>query len=323
MKEINIGPNESEKRLDSFLKSYLPNAGTAFIYKMLRKKNITLNGKKAEGNEKLKAGDQIKIFFSDETFEKFRGKKNEEGISLKFNALKRIGDLNVIYEDENVLFVDKPAGLLSQKAKPEDLSLNDWLIEYLLKNGDVTALSLSTYKPSICNRLDRNTSGLVICAKSLPGARVMNDMLKNRTLDKYYQTIVSGKVTNESLLKGYLYKDEATNKVHIKSSDPHDDRYSYIETYFTPIKYNNKQNLTQLEVKLITGKPHQIRAHLANQGTPIIGDIKYGGPKIGSLNHQLLHSYKLCFPASMPEGFEKIAGREFTSELPDIFRKFF
>ena len=201
MKEIVIGNNEQGKRLDAFLAGYLPNASKGFIYKMLRKKNITLNGKKAEGTEKLKKDDSIKIFFSDETFEKFRPNSGSAiSKQFEFKALKALGELEIIYEDANILLVNKPAGVLSQKSQKEDISLNDWLIEYLLKKGDITASELETYKPSICNRLDRNTSGLVICAKSLFGARTMNGMLKDRTLDKYYRTIVSGKVSDSSRL---------------------------------------------------------------------------------------------------------------------------
>ena len=322
MKEIKIGPNESDKRLDSFLKSYLPNAGGSFIYKMLRKKNITLNDKKADGKEKLKNGDYIKIFFSDETFDKFRGKTSSLP-QTEFKALKAFGNLQIIFENDDILFVNKPAGVLSQKAKPEDISLNDWLIEYLLDNKKITADSLETYKPSICNRLDRNTSGLVICAKSLKGARCMNQMLKDRTVDKYYRTIVSGKITGSSELKGFLFKDETKNKFFIKKEDPHDDRYSFIETYFTPLEYNKDRDLTLLEVKLVTGKPHQIRAHLSSIGNPILGDVKYNGLKLSSINYQILHSYRLKFPETMPDGFSDIAGKEFIAELPDIFRKFF
>ena len=323
MKEIKIGPNENEKRLDSFLKSYLPNAGGSFIYKMLRKKNITLNDKRAEGKEKLKTGDSIKIFFSDETFYKFRGTEKKVKAISSFKALDKFGDLEIVFENSDVLFVNKPAEILSQKANSTDLSLNDWLVEYLLKKGDITPESLETYKPSICNRLDRNTSGLVICAKSLKGARCMNQMLKERTLDKYYITIVIGKIDHPSELKGYLYKDENKNKVFIKQQDPHDDRYSFIETYYKPLGYNAEKNMTLLEVKLVTGKPHQIRAHLSSCGTPIIGDVKYCGPKIDKLNYQLLHSYRLEFPDNMPEGFDDIAGRKFIATLPDIFNKFF
>ncbi len=325
MKEIIIGKNEDGKRFDSFLKAYLPNASCGFLYKMLRKKNITLNGKKADGKEKLNVGDKICIFFADETFDKFRGSQSGFVIAQKASgrALKEFGDLMVIYEDENVLFVNKPAGVLSQKSKPDDISLNDWLVEYLLQNGSITEKELETYRPSICNRLDRNTSGLVICAKSLKGARCMNGMLKDRTVDKYYRTIVNGKVNEGYSLKGYLYKDEAKNKVYIKENDPGDDRYSYIETDFIPVEYNADKNLTMLEVKLVTGKPHQIRAHLSFTGTPIVGDIKYGGKPYDGVKHQLLHSYRLVFPKEMEEGFEALAGREFVAQLPNIYLKYF
>ena len=194
MKEIKIGKNVAGKRLDSFLKGYLPGASGGFIYKMLRKKNITLNGSKADGTEKLSENDLIKIFFSDETFAKFKG--NSDGIKNAGSADKEIdlskyGDVRVVYEDDNIILASKPVGLLSQKSSPKDISLNDWLIDYLLSEKSEATKDLDVYKPSICNRLDRNTGGIVICAKSLPGAREMNKLLKSRNLDKYYRTIVS------------------------------------------------------------------------------------------------------------------------------------
>lgn len=328
MKEIIIGENQVDKRLDGFLKSYLPEASTGFLYKMFRKKNITLNGKKAAGTEKLKAGDKINIFFSDETFEKFRGKAASSEASDPFNdreiqLIKSLGDIRIIYEDDKIVLLNKPAGVLTQKATPKDVSLNEWLIYYLFTKNEVTKESLETYRPSVCNRLDRNTSGLVICAKSLAGARVMNKLLKDRNVHKYYRTIVSGHLTDNITLKGYLYKDEARNKVFIKKDDPKDDRYSYIETEYAPLQYDKEHDLTLLEVKLITGKPHQIRAHLASISHPIIGDVKYGGKKIGSLNYQLLHSYRLIFPEDLSEGFEAISGKEYRAELPSVFGKFF
>ncbi|MCR5670164.1 MAG: RluA family pseudouridine synthase [Butyrivibrio sp.] len=318
MKEILITENEAGKRLDSFLKSYLKEAGSGFIYKMLRKKNITLNGKKAEGTEKLSKGDSVKIFFSDETFEKFRGKAGIEAVSFKGTSGK-LGTLPVIYEDENIVLVNKPAGVLSQKADKNDVSVNEWLIDYLLNNGSVTAESLETFRPSACNRLDRNTSGLIICAKNLAGSRVMSSLIKDREVEKYYRTLVSGKVTKSLKLTGFLYKDEATNKVNIKKEDPQDDRYSYIETEYTPVEFFADKDLTLLEVKLITGKPHQIRAHLSSIGHPIIGDVKYGGKKLGRNSYQLLHSYRLVFPKVMPSGFEHLSGKEFMAKMPDTF----
>ena len=318
MKEIVIGPNEADKRLDRFLTFYFKEASTGFIYKMLRKKNIVLNGKKADGTEKLKERDVIKVFFSDETFEKLKG---DVPVSLITDEKSRqFKDVKVIYEDENILLANKPFGVLSQKAAAKDLSLNEWLIDYLLKKKEVSLQSLESYRPSICNRLDRNTTGLVICAKSLVGARCMNDLISRRLIDKYYRTIVSGHLTEKVTLKGYLKKDEKSNRVDIKEKAPGDD-YSYIETEYVPIDYLPQKDMTYLEVKLITGKPHQIRAHLSSIGHPIIGDVKYGGKKLGSLNHQILHSYRVVFPKEMDNNFANIAGREFFAELPLEFKK--
>ena len=317
MREIMIGPNEADKRLDRFLNFYFKEASTGFIYKMLRKKNIILNGKKADGTEKLKESDVIRVFFSDDTFEKLKGDalpKENHG-----KAFKLLGNIPVIYEDDNIVLVNKPFGVLSQKAKVDDISLNEWLIDYLLNKGDVSNESLSSYRPSICNRLDRNTSGLVICAKSLIGARTMNDLISRRLIDKYYRTIVSGHLTEPVSLKGYLSKDEKKNKVDIKVNDP-GDGYSYIETEYEPIDYIREKDLTVLEVKLVTGKPHQIRAHLSSIGHPIIGDIKYGGQKVGTLNHQLLHSFRVRFPENLSEPFDILSGREFVAQLPKEFQ---
>ena len=324
MKEIKIGINEEGKRLDGFLKSYLPNASKGFIYKMLRKKNITLNDKKADGLEKLREQDSIKIFFSDETLAKFRGNAGNvsEHTDVSEISLEKYGNVEVIYENDHILFLSKPAGLLSQKAEPKDISINDYLIDYLLITGSVTVDSLETYRPSICNRLDRNTSGLVICAKSLIGARIMNAMLSDRTMDKYYVAVVSGLIDREEHLKGYLSKDEKTNTVKVLKEDPHDDNYSFIETSFYPISYSKETDSTVLMVKLITGKPHQIRAHLSHSGHPIIGDSKYGGRCERGVKWQLLHSYRLVFPEDMPRELSDISGKEFVAPLPKQFERF-
>ena len=214
MKEIIVGENEQDKRFDRFLKGYLKEASSGFIYKMLRKKNITLNDKKSDGMEKLKKGDVIKIFFTDDTLNKFRGTESDSDKECpELLSYKKIGELHVIYEDDNIVLVDKPAGVLSQKSQKDDDSLNEWLIGYLLNKGDITAESLDTYRPSICNRLDRNTSGIVICAKSLVGARKMNELIKDRSVGKFYRTIVKGRVDDDFSLKGFLSKDEKKNKV--------------------------------------------------------------------------------------------------------------
>ena len=202
MKETIIKENESGQRLDKYLKKYLPQAPGSFIYKMLRKKNITLNGKKAAGQEKLNTGDSIKFFLAEETIDKFTG---NAAASESYPVKK---DLEIIYEDDNILLINKPAGMLSQKAKKEDVSLVEYVIGYLLSNGSVTKEELLTFHPGICNRLDRNTSGMVVAGKSLAGLQIMGEAFKERTLAKYYLCLVKGCIKETSHIRGYLKKDE-------------------------------------------------------------------------------------------------------------------
>ena len=199
MQEIQIAANEAGQRLDKLLAKYLSEAPKSFLYKMLRKKNIVLNGKKASGNEKLVAGDSVKLFLSDETIQKF---------SREITVCKSNTKLDILYEDDDILLVNKPAGMLSQKAEAKDISLVEHLISYLLESGQLTRENLKSFKPSICNRLDRNTSGLVVCGKSLKGLQTMGQLFKERTLKKYYRCIVAGNVTEKQYVKGYLIKDE-------------------------------------------------------------------------------------------------------------------
>ena len=189
MQLLTIGKNQAGQRLDKFLKKALPNAGTGFLYKMLRKKNITLNGKKAEGKEILAQGDEVKCFFSEETYASMSGAGAAEDTSDYRKAYRSLKDISVLYEDENILLLNKPAGVLTQKAKPEDLSLNEWLIGHLLAANAIKETDLATFHPSVCNRLDRNTSGIVLCGKTLAGSQALSRIIKDRSVKKYYQTV--------------------------------------------------------------------------------------------------------------------------------------
>lgn len=313
MREIIIGKNEKNQRFDKFLAKYLNKAPKSFIYKMLRKKNITLNQKKSTGSEIVKINDIVKLFLSDETINKF--------------SVYEVTNTNikpdVIYEDENIIFMNKPAGLLSQKASIDDISINECLISYMLDKNEITKDELSVFRPSVCNRLDRNTSGLITAGKSLSALQFLSTMFKNRSMDKFYRCIVAGTGLKTTDIEGYLTKDESQNKVTIHS-EPDKDR-EYIKTKYTPIK--ETKDYTLLEVKLITGKPHQIRAHLSSIGYPIIGDIKYGSQKINQLikqkyklKCQLLHSYRLVMPDIADEKFVYLSRREFVAEVPDYFK---
>ena len=285
MREVTIGAKESGQRFSKFLEKYFKEAQTSFLYKMLRKKNIKLNDKKATGSEMLQTGDKVTVYFSDETFEKFRGETKK--------VIYPVIDLDIVYEDEDVLIVNKPAGMLSQKAKPQDVTLVEYILGYLQKKGGWSPKD--SLKPGICNRLDRNTSGLVIAGKSLRGLQKMSELLKDRTMDKYYLTIVEGVMKEPSVVRGYLKKDEQTNRVQIFSEDGED--RVWIETGYEPLRTNG--TVTLLKVKLVTGKTHQIRGHLASLGHPLLGDVKYGAAKRADTKHYFLHAKTLCFPENM------------------------
>lgn len=336
MRSCTIDSHENGIQLINYLVRKLPNAGRSFLYKMLRKKNIVLNKKKAEGNEILKTGDLIEIYFAEETYIKFAGsletrandcyinnpdKKNLDELSSDYrrsNISAKKSNVSIIYEDEDILIADKPAGMLTQKARSEDYSLNDYLIDYLNISHD------SAFKPSVCNRLDRNTSGLVMCSKSVHGARLLSEMLKDRSLEKYYLTVVSGIVDKSIDAHGYLIKNEKTNKVVVKKEK--EPESEYIHTAFKVLKTDYERKITLLEVKLYTGKSHQIRAHLASMNYPIIGDPKYGNSKVNTeykklfkINSQLLHAYRVVFPMND----SCYGGKSFEAEIPKVYDSLF
>jgi len=243
MKQIKVASNEAGQRLDKLLTKVLNKASKSFIYKMLRKKNIVLNGKKATGSEKLSIDDEIKIFLSDETFNKF---SQAIDYSENVNNNKKI-KLDIIYEDENIMFINKPIGILSQKDTKDSISMVEYIIDYMLKGGKITKEQLKSFRPSVVNRLDRNTSGLIVAGKSLIGLQKMSEYIKNKTVDKYYLTIVKGVLDKKEMLSGNLQKDTKTNKVSI--SDKKNKDSVNIKTEYEVITTNNEYSL--LKVRLI------------------------------------------------------------------------
>lgn len=339
MREITITDREEGQRLDRFLEKYMPEAPKSFFYKMLRKKNIVYNGKKATGSERIHTGDVLKLFLAEETIEKFRqsSEKKNAIVPGKTSASVRhvihkdkhsSVPLNIVYEDDHVLIVNKPAGLLSQKADKKDISLVELIEEYLQNEGDA-----DTFSPGICNRLDRNTTGLVTAGKTVRGLQEMNRLFQQRTIRKYYLCIVHGTLKQEQKLEGYLLKNESNNTVSIhtvglgrekgeKTILPPNNRKEKREqkkgnkrsenkkpvkivTAYKPLQWSSYQGekFTLLRVHLVTGKFHQIRAHLASIGHPLVGDVKYTTAQYAEFDkkqlgqsQQLLHAWELCLP---------------------------
>lgn len=312
MKQFIIEENEAGQRFDKYLAKLLKDAPKSFFYKMLRKKNITLNGKKASGSEKLFPGDTVRLFLSDETFDKFCGHREVE---------RAVCRLDVVYEDEDILLINKPVGMLSQPSEDKEPSLVEYLTGYLLETKALTEESLKTFKPAVCNRLDRNTSGFVAAGKSLTGLQELSRLFHDRTIHKDYLCLVFGVLKEEKYIKGYLQKDGKCNKVKIYEREVPD--ALPIETRYTPLGSNGR--LTLLKVRLITGRAHQIRAHLSSIGHPVVGDPKYGKETQNrkyrdtyALKHQLLHAYRLEFPD--PAGkLDRLSGQAFTAALPELF----
>ncbi len=280
---------------------------------MLRKKNIVLNGKKASGNEKLQENDCITLYISDDTYKMFAGDSQSDA---EYVALKKLplNNFEVVYEDDDIIAINKPVGMLSQKAKPENISANEYLIAYCIQKGYLSEEDFKSFRPAVSNRLDRNTCGLLLGGKTLKGLQMLAEALKQRTALKYYICIVKGRFEQNMHAKGYLNKDERTNKVTIKESQFADS--VYIETAYEPIAVSERFSL--VKVHLITGKTHQIRAHLSYLGYPIVGDPKYGDEQINAYIKDKYHirSQFLCAKEMIFEN-----GTKLEVPMPDFFVK--
>lgn len=320
MRQVSVSETDAGQRFDKYLHKILTQAPKGFLYKMLRKKNITLNGKKAAGSERLCSGDQIQMFLSEETLDKFSTPLPAETARQNLEQ-----EPDIIYENDQVLLLNKPSGVLSQKSCPEDYSLSEWVRDYLCRGGKAAGFS-----PGVCNRLDRNTSGIVAAGKSVRAQQELSSMFQKRQLGKYYLCPVQGILKQQEHLQGYLQKSDSQNKVFIwedgEAGDVGRDQRDYVETAYRPLGDNG--SLTLLEVQLITGKTHQIRAHLAQMGHPVAGDRKYGipghmgdAPWQRGLRHQMLHAWKLEFPECTGL-LEELSGRSYYAELPGHLRSF-
>ena len=336
MRQWTVGSGEEDRRFNRYLQKKLPGAPSSFLYKMLRKKNITLiRGFGGSLPEDMPPGREVLSEYVN-AYRQLRG---------------RIGEGGILYEDANILAVRKPVGVLSQKASDQDRSMNEWFVGYLIEKGELTCDAgnafMSEYRPSVCNRLDRNTGGILLCAKTPAGAREMARLLRDRSLKKYYQAAVAGTVIKGGSIGGYLSKDSASNTVSFRNAEgegqnsdaaggaaapagrlsPDGQRSggSWTRTIYRPLISGRKYSL--LELELITGKTHQIRSHLASIGHPVLGDPKYGDL---SLNGKIRSEYGVrgqmlwCCRVEFPEmngAFADLSRRVILCDPPALYRE--
>ena len=316
MKELTIGTNDAGQRLDRFLAKAVPLLPASLAQKYIRLKRIKRNGARAQRDTRLEAGDLLQLYINDEFFDTPR----EDNAYLTVAAPR----LNIVYEDENILLVDKRPGLA---VHPHDgaeygRTLIDQIQAYLYQKHEWRPREENAFTPALCNRIDRNTGGIVIAAKTAEALRVMNQKIKDRELDKRYLAIVEGTPKpKEGSLKGYLFKDAVKNRVFVT-----DGPKPGAKTCQTNYKVLDSRNgLSLVECELITGRTHQIRAQFAHAGHPLLGDGKYGKlDKRFDRTYQALYSYKLTFLFTTDAGsLSNLNGRSFQVEKVDFVEEYF
>ena len=370
MRDITITANDAGRRLDRFLRKYLRNASLGEIYKLIRK-DIKVDGRRRDQSYILQEGETLSLYISDDVLERLTGSRASTAASGRNGrpGSKARKQFRIIYEDRNILIADKPYGLLTHGDRNEKKNhLANQVKDYLISRGEFDPLSEKVFSPAPANRLDRNTTGLVLFGKTAAALKGLNMMIREDLTDKFYLTIVHGIIDEEIALSGGLVKDETQNKVtitQIKASRPSEEQREAlfdegrsgrsegeplpVLTEVRPVEvidFGSDMKATLVEIRLVTGRSHQIRAHMAGIGHPVIGDSKYAGAsaegkfrshasgpqEIRRLNEylartyglttQLLHAYRLSFAQSgLPEDLAYLSGRSFTAPLPPAFRK--
>ena len=316
MKEFTIGPNDAGQRLDRFLAKAVPLLPASLAQKYIRLKRIKLGGKRVERDTRLNTGDVLQLYINDEFFDKPR----EDNAYLTVANPK----LNIVYEDDHILLVDKRPGLAVHPHDGADFgkTLIDHIQAYLYQKKEWRPREENAFTPALCNRIDRNTGGIVIAAKTAEALRVLNQKIKDREMDKRYLAIVEGTPKPpKGSLKGYLFKDAKKNRVFVTDT-PQTGSKSCQTNYKTIV---SKNGLTLVECELITGRTHQIRAQFAHAGHPLLGDGKYGKlDKRFDRNYQALYSYKLTFDFTTDAGsLAYLNGKSFQVESVDFVEEYF
>ncbi|WP_274362396.1 RluA family pseudouridine synthase [Paenibacillus thermotolerans] len=295
-----VTPSESGKRLHRYIRNLMPNYPLGQIYKMIEQGKVKVNGKRKKQNYEMTAGDELTIYIEEEAFKQSAGAEKK----VKFAGIR--SDIDVVFEDDELLVVNKPVGLLTH---PDQSEQRDTLINrvhaYLYKNG---RLDSQLFLPATANRLDRNTSGLVLVGKTAGMLHRLNQWIQKHELQKYYITIVQGKLSGDGTISGSLVREEGSNRTIVVAESAEDVVGKSAVTKYRALRHG--QGYTLVEVELVSGRTHQIRTHFQSIGHPLLGDIKYGGRAVKDVNHQLLHAYKIVLPED----------RTFTAEPPSLFR---
>jgi len=310
MNTYTIQADAANQRLDKFLLKYFNKATKGLVYKLLRNKRIKLNGARAAGGELLRAGDELTFYIAPETM---------AGLMEARTIREGCAALDVVYEDAQIVLVNKPAGLLTQPDAAGADCVSERLLAHLVRCGVYEAEAGGVFVPAPVNRLDRNTSGLVVCAKTLAAAQALSLAFKERAADKHYLAVAAGRVDTAMTLSGLHQKDERTNTVTIAiASEAGKDAVTAVE----PLAHGER--FTLLRVKLLTGRTHQIRAHLQSIGHPIVGDPKYGDGGVNrtfGVKSQLLHAHTIALHG-LAEPLAHLNGRTFTAPPPVGFAQF-
>ena len=370
MREINITANDAGRRLDRFLRKYLSNASLSEIYKLIRK-DVKVSGKRRDQAYILQEGDLLSLYVSDDVLGKLTG---QAGRAAATDPRRRVSktrkQFRIIYEDSNILVADKPYGLLTHGDSREKKNhLANQVKDYLISRGEFDPGAEKVFSPAPVNRLDRNTTGLVLFGKTSSALKGLNRMIREDLTDKFYMTVVHGILKEELVLTGDLVKDEENNRVRISrisaaetgadgagssngTASAHrrnEDSSLPVLTEVTPLEvvdFGHGMKATLVRIRLVTGRSHQIRAHMAGIGHPVVGDSKYAGTRAGDafrdqacrpenirklnehlertygLSTQLLHAYRIHFAQEgLPEDLAYLGGRSFTAPLPQTFNK--